>query len=278
MAHDHTIVNTDLESVFHWDYSVKFPQMDRLYENAKRDQWNVSTTINWDRPIEKEVLDMTMMPMFQTELYRSLSEENKFQLGRKFAAWRLSQFLHGEQGALMVCGQLVDAVPDLDAKMNAAAQVFDEARHVEGFRKYITKLDRIYPIDPTLERLLTTVMEHDRWEPKYVGMQVVAEGLAIAAFRFMQRETKDELLKELLEYIMKDEARHVGFGMLALRDAVTKLKGKDKKDLEDFAFTACDMMVTKVVEGVPKDGFLSGSSVFEEVGISMKDIEEEMHR
>src|SRR5208282_2321355 len=159
------------------------------------------TTINWDRPIEKEVLDMTMMPMFQTELYRSLSEENKYQLGRKFAAWRLSQFLHGEQGALMVCGQLVDAVPDLDAKMNAAAQVFDEARHVEGFRKYIT----------TLERLLTTVMEHDRWEPKYVGMQVVAEGLAIAAFRFMQRETKDELLKELLEYIMKDEARHVGF-------------------------------------------------------------------
>ena len=252
MDHEHTKVNTDLESVFHWDYSVKFPQMDRLYENAKRDQWNVSTTINWDRPIENEVLDMTMMPMFQTELYKSLSAENKYQLGRKFAAWRLSQFLHGEQGALMVCGQLVDAVPDLDAKMNAAAQVFDEARHVEGFRKYITKLDRIYPIDPTLERLLTTVMAHDRWEPKYVGMQVVAEGLAIAAFRFMQRETKDELLKELLEYIMKDEARHVGFGMLALRDAVTKLKGKDKKDLEEFAFAACDMMVTKVVDGVPQ--------------------------
>ena len=258
MAQERTVVNTPLESIFHWDYSVKFPQMDKLYENAKRDQWNVSTTINWDRPIEKEVLDMTMMPMFQTELYRSLSEENKYQLGRKFAAWRLSQFLHGEQGALMVCGQLVDAVPDLDAKMNAAAQVFDEARHVEGFRKYITKLDRIYPIDPTLERLLRAILEHDRWEPKYVGMQIVAEGLAIAAFRFMQRETKDELLKELLEYIMKDEARHIGFGMLALRDAVTKLKGKDKKDLEDFAFTACDMMVTKVVDGKPKDGFLSG--------------------
>ena len=180
MAQDRTVIDTPLEAVFHWDYRVNFPQMDRLYENAKRDQWNVSTTINWDRPIEKEVLDMTAMPMFQTELYRSLSEENKKQLGRKFAAWRLSQFLHGEQGALMVCGQLVDAVPDLDAKMNAAAQVFDEARHVEGFRKYITKLDRIYPIDPTLERLLLAILEHDRWEPKYVGMQIVAEGLAIA--------------------------------------------------------------------------------------------------
>jgi len=278
MAHERTEVHTPLDSVFDWNYEVRFPQMDRLYENAKRDQWNVSTTINWDRPIEKEVLDMTIMPMFQTDLYRSLSEEKKLQLNRKFAAWRLSQFLHGEQGALLVCGQLVDAVPDLDAKMNAAAQVFDEARHVEGFRKYITKLDRIYPIDPTLEKLLTAIMKNERWEPKYVGMQIVAEGLAIAAFRFMQRETKDDLLKELLEYIMKDESRHVGFGMLALRDAVRKLHGKEKKELEEFSFTACDLMVTKVEDGVPRDGFLSGSSVFEEVGISMKDIEDEMHR
>src|SRR5713226_1212418 len=139
MSHERTIVNTPLESIFHWDYSVKFPQMDKLYENAKRDQWNVSTTINWNRPIEREVLDMTMMPMFQTELYRSLGKPLQEQLARKMAAWRLSQFLHGEQGALMVAAQLVDAVPDLDAKMCAAAQVMDEARHVEAFRKYITK-------------------------------------------------------------------------------------------------------------------------------------------
>src|SRR5262249_299212 len=179
---------------------------------------------------------------------------------------------------LMVCGQLVDAAPDLDAKMCAAAQVMDEARHVEGFRKYITKLDKIYPIDPTLERLLGGIIEHDRWEPKYVGMQIVAEGLAIAAFRFMQRETKDDLLKELLEYIMKDESRHVGFGMLALRDAVRKLNGKEKKDLEEFTFAACDMMVTKIVDGQPKDGFLSGTKVCEEVGICWKELEDEMSR
>jgi rubrerythrin len=278
MENERTAVHSPLDSVFHWDYDVKFPQLDRLYENAKRDQWNVTTTINWDRPIEREVLDMTQMPMFQTELYRSLSTEQKDGLMRKFAAWRLSQFLHGEQGALMVCGQLVDAVPDLDAKMCAAAQVMDEARHVEGFRKYITKLDKIYPIDPTLDRLLRAIIENERWEPKYVGMQIVAEGLAIAAFRFMHNETKDPLLKELLEYIMKDESRHVGFGMLALRDAVRKLNGKEKKDLEEFTFTASDMMVTKVENGVPRDGFLSGTAIFEEVGISMKDIEDELHR
>ncbi len=278
MEKERTAVRSEQDSVFHWNYDVMFPQMDRLYENAKRDQWNVTTTINWDRPIEREVLDMSQMPMFQTELYRSLSADQKDALMRKFAAWRLSQFLHGEQGALMVCGQLVDAVPDLDAKMCAAAQVMDEARHVEGFRKYITKLDKIYPIDPTLDRLLCAIIEHERWEPKYVGMQIVAEGLAIAAFRFMHNETKDPLLKELLEYIMKDESRHVGFGMLALRDAVRKLSGKEKQELEDFTFAACDMMVTKVEDGVPRDGFLSGLTIFDEVGISMKDIEDEMHR
>ena len=279
MSHDRTTINTPLDSVFHWEYDVKFPQMDRLYENAKRDQWNVSTALDWEKPLAGEVLDMSMMPIFQTELYKSQSEEVKTMLPRKAAAWRLSQFLHGEQGALMVCGQLVDAAPDLDAKMNAAAQTFDEARHVEGFRKYITKLDRIYPIDPTLEKLLRSIIEHDRWEPKYVGMQIVAEGLALAAFRFMQRETKDELLRGLLELIMKDESRHVGFGMLALRDAVRKLKGKDKKDLEEFAFAASDMMVTKFVDGQPKDGFLSFDDVLHnEIGISASDIDEELKR
>ena len=278
MENERTAMKSEQDSVFHWNYDILFPQMDRLYENAKRDQWNVTTTLNWDQPIGGEVLDMSAMPMFQTELYKSLSETQKDQLMRKFAAWRLSQFLHGEQGALMVCGQLVDAVPDLDAKMCAAAQVMDEARHVEGFRKYITKLDKIYPIDPTLDRLLSGIIKHERWEPKYVGMQIVAEGLALAAFRFMHNETKDPLLKELLEYIMKDESRHVGFGMLALRDACRKLNGKEKKDLEDFTFAACDMMVTKVTDGVPRDGFLSGIGIFDEVGISMSDIEEELRR
>src|SRR5271168_1296153 len=127
MENERHALRSEQDSVFHWNYDILYPQMDRLYENAKRDQWNVTTTINWDRPIDSEVLDMSSMPMFQTELFRSLSDAKKSELLRKFAAWRLSQFLHGEQGALMVCGQLVDAVPDLDAKMCAAAQVMDEA-------------------------------------------------------------------------------------------------------------------------------------------------------
>jgi rubrerythrin len=278
MAQAPITVFAPAESVFDFDYEVRFPQLDRLYENAKRDQWNVATTIDWDRPISGPPLNMSLMPFCQTELYRSLGAERQDLLSRKFAAWRLSQFLHGEQGALMVAAQLVDAVPDLDAKMCAAAQVIDEARHVEAFRKYITKLDRIYPIDPTLERLLRAVMEHERWEPKYTGMQIITEGLAIAAFRFMHAQTGDELLKELLEYIMKDESRHVGFGMLALRDAVRKLSGAARNSLEEFAFAACDMTITKVENGVPRDGFLSYNMVFDEMAIPLDQIRLEMNQ
>ncbi|MGH7906665.1 MAG: ferritin-like domain-containing protein, partial [Candidatus Binataceae bacterium] len=263
-----TEIRTPLDSIFDFDYNIRFPQLDRLYENAKRDQWNVSTALDWNRTISGEVLDMSALPIFQSDFYRSLSRERQEQMSRKFAAWRLSQFLHGEQGALMVAAQLVDAAPDLDAKLCAAAQVMDEARHVEAFRKYIMKLDRIYPIDPTLDRLLRAVMANERWEPKYTGMQIITEGLAIAAFRFMHGQTTDPLLRDLLEYIMKDESRHVGFGMLALRDAVRKLSPGEKKQLEEFAFTACDMMVTKVENGVARDGFLSYGQVFEEMSIT----------
>lgn len=278
MENERTRIEGTQSNVFHWAYEVKLPQLDRLYENAKRDQWNASVAIDWNREIDGEVLDMTIMPMFQTELYRSLSPADKEVLARRFAAWRLSQFLHGEQGALLVCGQLIDTVPDLDAKLCAATQVMDEARHVESFRRYLTKLDRIYPVDPTLERLLLAVMNSERWEPKYVGMQILAEGLAIAAFKFMQNETRDPLLKELLEYILRDESRHVGFGLLALREAVRKLSGRDKRELEEFAFSTCDMMVTKIDNGVPRDGFLSGNAVFEEFGISARDLDDESRR
>lgn len=271
-------IRPPLENLFDFDYDIRFPQLDRLYENAKRDQWNVTTTINWEQPVAGQILDFTTLPMFQTELYRSMSPANQQALSRKFAAWRLSQFLHGEQGALLVCGQLVNAVPDLDAKLCAAAQVMDEARHVEAFRRYLTRIDRIYPIDPTLERLLRAVLEHERWEPKYLGMQIIAEGLAIAAFRFMREQTGDQLLRQMLEYILKDESRHVGFGMLALRDGVRNLRGAERKALEDFTFAACDMTVTKVEDGVPRDGFLSYHRIFEEVGISGADLDAEAQR
>ncbi len=151
--------------------------------------------------------------MVRTWYWRARPRETRFELTRRTAAFRLSQFLHGEQGALMVAAQLVNAVPHTDAKFYAATQTMDEARHVEVFARYIEKLDEIRPIAPSLKGILDTTLETGDWMKKLVGMQIVVEGLALYAFREMRTMTEEPLLKELLTYVARDESRHHAYGV-----------------------------------------------------------------
>ena len=138
--------------------------------------------------------------------------------------WTLSQFMHGEQGALICTAKIVETVPWIDAKYYAATQVMDEARHVEVFAKYLdTKLSGHYPINAHLKMLLDDIVEDSRWDMTYLGMQIMVEGLALAAFGFMHQLTTEPLLKQLLRYVMSDEARHVAFGVLSLKEYYDEL-------------------------------------------------------
>jgi len=139
MDHERTEVKTELESIFHWDYSVKSPQMDRLYENAKRDQWNVSKDIDWSTPVdlEKGIFADGMIDGYGSPLYEKLDEKTKRELNIEFSCWRISQLLHGEEGAMLACSQLVDMVPTNDAKFFQCTQVVDEARHTEVLSRYL---------------------------------------------------------------------------------------------------------------------------------------------
>ncbi len=270
-----TLVPTQVDALFEWDYDCQTPSLASLYEKAKRDQWNVSADLNWDREIDKtkDILDIRLTPIYGTSLWDRLSDTQKEELSYKTASWRLSQFLHGEQGALLVAASLVNEVPDMDSKMCASVQVMDEARHVEAFRKYIQMVDRIYPIDQTLTDLLQATLQSNMWQKKFIGMQVVIEGLALAAFKMMKNTTNDPLLREVLTYVMKDESRHVGFGYLALRDSVAELTEAERRELEEFAYMACSAMVTKKnAQGEWVDGFLSVNSVYEEIGIDPAEI------
>ncbi len=133
--------------------------------------------------------------------------------------WTLSQFMHGEQGALLCTAKIVETVPWIDAKYYASTQVMDEARHVEVFAKYLdTKLSGHYPVNAHLGMLLDDIVEDSRWDMTYLGMQIMVEGLALAAFGFMHQLTTEPLLKQLLRYVMSDEARHVAFGVLTLKE------------------------------------------------------------
>ena len=95
----------------------------------------------------------------------------------------LSQFLHGEQGALFASAQVTEAVQFFDGKFYGATQVMDEARHVEVFLRYLeSKMNKLYTINDNLFVIIDSLMTDSRWDMKFLGMQIMVEGLALGAF------------------------------------------------------------------------------------------------
>jgi hypothetical protein len=174
-------VTYQLETLWDYDYVPTHEELAVLYETAKKNQWNASTAIDWTRAVGTEgpVLNV-QMAFVGTNFFPKLTPEEQKEVEIRVSAWRLSQFLHGEQGALVVCGQLVNSIPELDAKLYASTQVVDEGRHVEVFERYVKKLHQIYPVDPLLKALLDEILSTNLWELKLLGMQMIIEGLAIA--------------------------------------------------------------------------------------------------
>ncbi|HEX9533869.1 MAG TPA: diiron oxygenase, partial [Stellaceae bacterium] len=155
-------------------------------------------------------------------------------------ASQISQFMHGEQGALIATAKIVQTVPDLDSKFYAATQVMDEARHVEAYSRLLhEKFELAYPITPGLKALLEDGLTDSRWDMIYLTMQILIEGLALAAFQRIRDQAQNPLAAAVNAYVMQDEARHVAFGRLALRDFYPQLSDAERKEREDFVVTAC---------------------------------------
>lgn len=267
-------VTYQLETLWDYGYVPTHHELESLYETAKKNQWNGSSTIDWSRPVGQEgpVLNVRFAfggcPSFEG---KTDAEWKDIEVA--VSAWRLSQFLHGEQGALMVAAQLVNSVPDLDAKLYASTQVVDEGRHVEVFQRYVKKLHTIYPVDPLLKSLVDEILSTDMWELKLLGMQLLIEGLAIAAFNIMAKQTGDPTLAALLDYVLQDEGRHVNFGYFALRRSIPTLPEGRREYLEDFALRACDGMYGRdehtgfksVKDAYAEVGFRDADAVYKEV-------------
>ena len=256
-------VTYQLETLWDYDYEPTHQELETLYETAKKNQWNGSTAIDWSRPVGTEGPVLNVQVAFAgTNFFSRLTPEEQKEVEIRVSAWRLSQFLHGEQGALVVCGQLVNSIPELDAKLYASTQVVDEGRHVEVFERYVKKLHKIYPVDPLLKAVLDEILATNLWELKLLGMQMIVEGLAIAAFNVMRRQTADPTLGQLLDYVLQDEGRHVNFGYFALRRSIPHLEAAKREYLEDFTFKVCDLMYARD----ERTGFRSIQNVWNEMG------------
>src|SRR5580698_288667 len=259
---------------FTWDYEKGAkPQLDKLYEKAKKAQWNGQTDLDWSIEVDQEKVVMqnaeanANMSQFSPDAFAGTvmekwDEKQFIQFGIENQNWMLSQFMHGEQGALLCTAKIVETVPWIDAKYYAASQVMDEARHVEVFSKYLdTKLSGHYPINAHLAMLLDDIIADNRWDMTYLGMQIMVEGLALAAFGFLHDTTTEPLLKQLLRYVMSDEARHVAFGVLSLQEFYAGLTRAELRERKEFAFEAAVRM---------RDRFLQ-QEVWERMGVPAKE-------
>ena len=234
---------------YNWAYDAPRHRLSRLYENAKRDQWNGSERLDWSIDVDPErgLLPDEAIGIFGTPIWESLDEKQIRRLRHEAVTWQLCQFLHGEQGALLATAQIVDTVPWYEAKQYGATQVMDEARHVEVYRRFVQeKLCHEYDVNPELKTLLDQILTDSRWDMKFLGMQIIVEGLALAAFATIRATAKNELLRDLTSYVIEDESRHVAFGVLALREFCLDLPEKDRLEREDFVYEACVLMRDRI--------------------------------
>jgi hypothetical protein len=258
---DHLDVESPATTVFDFDYTDGREQLLRLYDKGTRRQWIGSDRLDWSLDVDLENpvgMPDEVNPLFGSPWWEKMTDRERANVRRNFEAWRFSQFMHGEQGALVCAAKIVQTVPDIDSKFYAATQVIDEARHVEVYSRYLhEKVQLVYPLNRHLESLLRDVIADRRWDMTYLGMQVIVEGLALAAFGVIRNMATEPLARAVNAYVMQDEARHVMFGRLALRDYYPQLTQAERDEREEFCIDACHLM---------RDRFL-GEEVWDRVGL-----------
>ncbi|HEX5404172.1 MAG TPA: ferritin-like domain-containing protein [Pseudonocardiaceae bacterium] len=248
---------------FNWEYDDGRDRLLALYQKGKDKQWDQTKRIEWD--IEVDPLDPLGLPdtfngIYGTPTWDKLGPKERGVLRQHQTSWQFSQFLHGEQGAMVCAARIVESVPDVDAKFYAATQVMDEARHAETYSRFLQeKIGLLYPINENLKALLDDTLTDSRWDMPYLGMQVLIEGLALAAFGMLRETTTKPLPRQILAYVMQDEARHVAFGRMALRDYYRQLTEAERREREDFVIEGCYLM---------RDRF-RGQEVFETMGFDV---------
>jgi hypothetical protein len=237
------------EAHFDWTYPADNQEMADLYQRAKAGQWN-GDMLPWHIDVDPLNPNVPIVPEDFVDLDKlrgygvKLDAIEKQKVFHSLGAWMLSQFLHGEQGALFAAAQVTEAVQFFDGKLYGATQVMDEGRHVEVFHRYLdTKLDKLYQVNDNLFVIIDALMRDGRWDLKFLGMQIMVEGLALGAFGVLHKRTKEPLLKELLKNVIQDEARHVHYGVVALREHFTNaITESERREREDWAFEVSLLM------------------------------------
>ncbi|KAA0017686.1 ferritin-like domain-containing protein [Antrihabitans cavernicola] len=247
---DHVDMQANHSAHYTLSYQGDFTEMYDLYRRAVTNQWDGDADLPWNTDVAPDnhqaaILPRSFVPFDAIEGFGvRLTALEERRLTWDVAAWILSQFMHGEQGALYAAAQVTESVQWMDGKLYGATQVMDEGRHLEVFLRYLdTKLEKIYTVNDNLFVIIDDLMTDGRWDIKFLGMQIMIEGLALGAFTTIYQQTREPLLKQLLKMVIQDEARHVHYGVLALREHFTKnLSESERREREDWAYEVALLM------------------------------------
>jgi hypothetical protein len=233
-----------------WDYAARADEIVKLYRQATAAQWRADDAIDWSRQVDfgSPLPDDSRFALaaFEQSPLRRHGRASWDRFRWEFQAWLVSQFLHGEQGALVATARLAEVLPDIESKCYAASQVADEARHVDVFSRYLAeKIPTRYPVSPPFASLLGDVLRDSRWDVTTLGMQIIAEGLAMAAFRLGEASFHDPLILEITRLVARDEARHIAFGTLALAGIYEQMSAAELAEREEFVLEAAHLTLRR---------------------------------
>lgn len=270
-AVDHVVKN-DSDVIFTWDYTLARPQLRKLYEKAKNNQWNGETALDWSTgvDVERSVMEdyanfgsTREMSVYEGSPVEHWGDKEWLEFGVNSRRWLISQFIHGEQAALMCSAKLTQTCPWYDGKLYASTQVVDEARHVEVFAKYANeKLGGTLPFNWHIQSLVDDTIKENRWDMTYLGMQIMVEGLGLASMAYMRELTSEPLLKQLLRNVMTDEARHISFGIISLKEIYAEMSDTEIMERQQFAYEASIKLGERMLQ----------QEVYEKMGVKTKDI------
>jgi hypothetical protein len=264
-------VKNNVDNLFVWDYQRNNGALNRIYDKALRSQW-LAADIDWSIDVDNErVIAHDRADLGQTRddsFYDGTpiakwkdKEWNEF--GLETRRWMLSNFLHGEQAAMICAAKLIETAPTFDSKMFATTQALDEARHADVFHRYISeKTGGLYQSNWHFRQLVDLTIEDSRWDVTYLGMQLIIECLGLGIFGYLREITCEPLLKSILKGVMADEARHVAFGVIALKDIYAELSDSEMMERQEFALQSVVHLNNRLIQ----------QEVYERMGVASKDI------
>jgi P-aminobenzoate N-oxygenase AurF len=219
-------------------YDFSDHDLNALYQKTKANQWDVNTDIDWSYELNPDnplgMPDGTLL-IYGTDIWNKLDEKGRAEIRHHSQGWTLSQVLHGEQAAMICAAKLAAAEESLSARLCAAGQMIDEARHIEAFGRLVNdKLPISYPMSKALKSLLEDTITSNKLDMTNLGMQVLVEGIALSLFQSIVAYSKDPFIKDLVSRIQRDEARHFAMGRITLCRVYKEMSGTERKEREEF--------------------------------------------